>query len=231
MKMKNMLAVLLSVLLLLSLAACTENITPKENKEENDMPDAVTDEEEKDTFVSFLAQYTRTFDHSSYDGWPEVILIRTFSEFQAFLAGEGHAFDLYEIPHPNDEYQYEFYNLGFLNVSSLYDEAYFEDHVLVVVYAVTSSSFRFGVEDVTFEDGKLSIQLAHYANEGFSSDDDVEWLITIEPQQGIQVDSVEDIAVDVTQVAKYIKLDERRALDKERLNGWFKRMDLAYTVE
>ena len=147
------------------------------------------------------------------------------------MAGEGHAFDLYEIPHPNDEYQYEFYNLGFLNVSSLYDEAYFEDHILILVYAVTSSSFRFGIEEMTFSDGKLNVQLAHYANEGFGSDDQVDWLITIEPQKDIRVDSVEDIAVEVSQVAKYTGLDERRALDKERLNGWFKRMDLAYTVE
>ena len=64
---KKILSILLAGLLLLSLAACTENITPKENKEENDIPDVVTDEEEKDTSVSFLAQYTRTFDHSSYD--------------------------------------------------------------------------------------------------------------------------------------------------------------------
>ncbi len=231
--MKKLLAIILSAVMLLSLAACAaEDIAPKNNEKE--AAKAPTQDEQtktEDHSVPFLAQYTQTADHSPYDGWPEVILIRTFAEFQAFLAGEGHAFDLYEISHPNDEYKYEFYNLGFLNVSSLYDEAYFEDHVLVLVYAVTSSSFRFGIEDLTFQDGKLNIQLAHYANEGFASDDNIEWLITIEPQQGIRVDSVEDITVEVTKVAKYLQLNERRELDKKRLNEWFKRMDLPHTVE
>ncbi len=124
--------------------------------------------------IGFDAQYIRTDGYQADVTYPVVKIIRSVRELNAY----------YEA---NKEEYYK------------YDEAYFENKILVMVLLEEGSgSIRHKVQSVHMStDGQCYIYIDTIEPEGGGTDDRAEWHILIEPETGVEIEKESDITVFV----------------------------------
>ena len=146
--------------------------------------------------VPFGVQYIMD-THSPSDTSHDVTVIRSVKELQAYYEKGKNAFDLER----RDENQYYDYSIGFLDACDKYDDAYFEDHILLLLRIGTGSgSHRFRITDMLLaENGTLTVDVATLVPE-VGTCDMAGWHIFIEPETGINVADEDHVQVNRTTV-------------------------------
>ena len=143
--------------------------------------------------VSFEAQYIRTDGYHEGQIYPQVRVIRSVRELQAYYEANQDRYNLERREDPASDS-----TIGFLNACDRYDETYFEDRVLVMVLLEEGSgSVRHWIEKVLLtEDGgkpALVVDIEVLVPE-ICTCDMAEWHILIEPEAGVDVEE-ENITV------------------------------------
>lgn len=81
---------------------------------------------------------------------------------------------------------------SFNNVTALYDDTFFEDNALILVYVdTTSGSYRFGVDSVVCADDSLYVKIKCINDPECVTDDMAGWFITV----AVPKDTIENIKV------------------------------------
>ena len=145
----------------------------------------------KKTFIDFVPQYIRTNGYHEDVEYPVVKILRSVDELNAYYDENKERYDLER----NDKV-YSDTTIGFLDVCDKYDEAYFEDQILVMVLLEGGSgSIRHNVDNVKLgSDGKIYISIRRDVPE-VGTDDMAEWHILIEPEKDINVANDSDVVV------------------------------------
>ena len=141
--------------------------------------------------VNFDVQYIRTDGYHEGTEYPDVKIIRSVDELNAYYAVNKDKFDL-----ERKDKVYSDTTIGFLDACDKYDEAYFENQTLVMVLLEEGSgSNRHEVDNVKLgSDGKLYISINTIVPEAGTCDM-AEWHILIEPEAGVDVASESDVIV------------------------------------
>ena len=143
--------------------------------------------------VSFISRYIRTDGYDEDAKYPDVKIIRSVGELYEYYSANKDKYN----PERKDEV-YSDTTIGFLDACDKYDEAYFENQILVMVLLEEGSgSVRHNVESVKVaQDDKLYISICAVVPE-VGTCDMAEWYILIEPEEGIDVVNEADVIVDV----------------------------------
>ncbi|MGN0453398.1 MAG: immunoglobulin-like domain-containing protein [Ruminococcus sp.] len=145
----------------------------------------------KKTFVDYEPQYIRTDGYHENIAYPVVKIIRSVQELNAYYEAnkEFYSLEHRENPAPDN-------TIGFLDACDKYDEAYFEDQILVMVLIEEGSgSIRHNVDNVkTGSDGKLYIAIRTIVPKD-GTDDMVQWHILLEPEKDVAVANESDVVV------------------------------------
>lgn len=142
----------------------------------------------------FKAQYSRTNGYHEGVEYPIVKIIRSVDELKAYYeANQGR----YHLGRKDAAYANE--PIGFLDACDRYDEAYFEEQMLILVLLEEGSgSVRHEVKSVelTEEDGKTQMTIRiDSITPDICTDDMAEWHIFIEPEKGVDIGNEEDVIV------------------------------------
>lgn len=145
----------------------------------------------KKTFVDFVPQYIRTNGYHEDVEYPVVKIIRSVDELNAYYNENKERYDL-----ERNNKVYSDTTIGFLDACDKYDEAYFEDQILVMVLLEEGSgSIRHNVDNIKLgSDGKIYISIRRDVPE-VGTDDMAEWHILIEPEKDINVANDSDVVV------------------------------------
>ena len=145
----------------------------------------------KKNFIDFVPQYIRTNGYHEDVEYPVVKIIRSVDELNAYYNANKEKYYLERRSDPASDSR-----IGFLDACDKYDEAYFEDQILVMVLLEEGSgSIRHIVDNVKLgSDGKLYISIRRDVPE-VGTDDMAEWHILIEPEKDITVASDSDVVV------------------------------------
>ena len=145
----------------------------------------------KKTFVDFVPQYIRTNGYHEDIEYPVVKIIRSVDELNAYYNENKEWYDL-----ERNNKVYSDTTIGFLDACDKYDEAYFEDQILVMVLLEEGSgSIRHNVDNIKLgSDGKIYISIRRDVPE-VGTDDMAEWHILIEPEKDINVANDSDVVV------------------------------------
>lgn len=143
--------------------------------------------------IAFDAQYIRTNGYHEEVKYPVVKIIRSVRELNAYYEANKGKYDL-----ERKDTVYADTTVGFLDACEKYDDAYFEEHLLVMVLLEEGSgSIRHQVQSVTVcPDGQCCIYIDTIVPE-FGTDDMAEWHILIEPEAGTEIENESDITVYV----------------------------------
>lgn len=169
---------------------------------ENDLPEdldigAVKMDRTEDVLaaptVDFDARYIRTNGSHECIEYPIVRIIRSVRELNAYYEAYKEEYDL-----GRKDKVYTDTTIGFLDACDRYDEAYFEDQILVMVLlSEGSGSIRHKVQSVRMSaDGQCCIYIDRIVPEEGTCDI-AEWHILIEPEAGIEIEKESDITVFV----------------------------------
>lgn len=150
-----------------------------------------------DPLVNFDAQYIRTDGYHEEIEYPVVKIIRSVDELTAYYETSKEYYDL-----ERKDKVYSDTTIGFLDACDKYDEAYFENQILVMVLLEEGSgSNRHKVQSVNQSaDGQCHIYIDTIVPE-VGTCDMAAWHILIEPQAGTDIESESDITVLVDGVA------------------------------
>lgn len=150
-----------------------------------------TSNEVKKTFVEFETQYIRTNGYREGIEYPVIKIIRSVQELNDYYEANKEIYDLERREDPSSDN-----SIGFLDACDKYDEAYFEDQILVMVLLEEGSgSNRHNVDNVKISsDGKLYVSISSIIPEA-GTYDMAEWHILIEPEKGIDVKDESDVIV------------------------------------
>ena len=131
------------------------------------------------SFIDFNTQYIRTDGYYEGVKYPIVKIIRSVDELSAYC-------------NANEDNTY----VQFIDACEKYDEAYFENRILVMVLLEENSgSNRHNVDNVKLgSDGKLYISIRSIIPE-VGTCDMAQWHILIEPQENVSVISESDVVV------------------------------------
>lgn len=145
----------------------------------------------KKTFIDFQTQYIRTDGYHDGVEYPIVKIIRSVNELNSYYNENKEKYSLERREDPASDS-----TIGFLDACDKYDEAYFEDQILVIVLLEEGSgSIRHNVDNVKLgSDGKLYISIRRDVPE-VGTDDMAEWHILIEPEKDINVANDSDVVV------------------------------------
>lgn len=143
--------------------------------------------------INFDAQYIRTDGYHEDVQYPVVKIIRSVGELNAYYEANKEEYSLGR----NDNVSSDT-TIGFLDSCDKYDDAYFEDHILIMVLLEESSgSNRHKVQSVHRNaDGRCCIYIDRIVPEAGTCDM-AEWHILIEPEVGVQIEKELDITVFV----------------------------------
>lgn len=143
--------------------------------------------------IDFDAQYIRTNGYTSGVEYPVVRIIRSVRELNAYYEANKEIYDL-----ERRDKVYSDTTIGFLDACEKYDEAYFEDKILVMVLLEEGSgSIRHKVQSVNMSTaGQCYIYIDTIEPES-GTDDMAEWHILIEPETGVEIEKESDITVFV----------------------------------
>lgn len=150
-----------------------------------DHPDALS--------ATFDAQYIRTNGCSEGPAYPVVKIIRSVQELNAYYEANKEKYDL-----ERKDTVYSDTTIGFLDACDQYDDAYFAEHILVMVLLEEGSgSTRHKVDSVLIDqEGVCCIHIDTIEPE-VGTADEAEWHILIEPEAGIEIESEADVTVYV----------------------------------
>lgn len=147
----------------------------------------------EEMLVSFIPRYIRTDGYMEEVEYPSVKIIRSVNELNEYYNANKDKYDL--------ERKAEVYSdttNGFLDACDRYDEAYFENQILVMVLVEEGSgSVRHNVDSVKVGwDDKLYISICSIVPEEGTCDMAL-WHILIETEEGLDVANEEDVVVYV----------------------------------
>lgn len=143
--------------------------------------------------VDFSAQYIRTYGYYEVVKYPVVKIIRSVGELNAYYEANKKAYGLGR----NDDVSSDT-TIGFLDACEQYDEAYFENQILVMVLlSEGSGSIRHQVQSVYMSaGGQCSIYIDRIIPEEGTCDI-AQWHILIEPEAGVKIEKESDVTVFV----------------------------------
>lgn len=141
--------------------------------------------------IEFTAQYIRTDGCHEDVKYPLVKIIRSVDELNAYYEANKEKYSLERGEHPASDY-----TIGFLDACDKYNEAYFENQILVMVLLEEGSgSNRHKINNVSLvDDAKMMIEIETIVPE-VGTCDMAEWHILIEPEAGVTVASEKNITV------------------------------------
>ena len=131
--------------------------------------------------IDFDAQYIRTNGYHEDAKYPVVKIIRSVRELSEYCEANKENYDLV----------YPYSGIGFLDACDKYDDAWFEDHILVMVLLEEGSgSIRHEVRSVHMSaDGHCQIYIDRIVPE-CGTCDMAEWHILIELETGVELEDV-----------------------------------------
>ena len=143
--------------------------------------------------IDFSAQYIRTDGYHEFVKYPVVKIIRSVQELNAYYETNKEEYGL-----GRRDKVYSDMTIGFLDACDKYDDAYFEDHILIMVLLEEGSgSIRHQVQSVNVSaDGQCRIYIDRIVPEAGTCDM-AEWHILIEPEAGVEIENESDITVFV----------------------------------
>lgn len=147
--------------------------------------------EDADVF-DFFAQYIRTDGYHDDIAYPIVKIIRSLDELKSYYEANKELYDLARRTTVHSDT-----SIGFLDACDKYDDAYFEDQVLVMVLLEESSgSNRHQVQSIAWseQNKKLTVYIETIVPEAGTCDM-ATWHIFIEPESVVKVDSEDDVTV------------------------------------
>ena len=141
--------------------------------------------------IDFEAQYIRTDGYNENVRYPVVKIIRSVRELNAYYEENKENYNL-----ERRDTVYSDAPMGFLDACDKYDDAFFEDRILIMVLLEESSgSNRHEVQSVHMStDGKCEISIDTIVPE-IGTADMAQWHILIAPQAGTKVESASDVTV------------------------------------
>ena len=147
----------------------------------------------EEMLVSFISCYIRTDGYQEEVEYPVVKIIRSVSELNEYYNANKEKYDLER----KDEV-YSDTTIGFLDACDKYDEAYFENQILIMVLLEEGSgSVRHKVDSVKVGwDEKLYININSIVPEEGTCDM-AQWHILIEPENGVDVANETEVIVDI----------------------------------
>ena len=182
--MKKLLACILIIVSILSLASCSQS-GRGHGRGGDESVKSYNDTEwlndihmiENLPSVDFDAQYIRAGSKKELSAYPAVKIIRSANEMSRYLKKETHMSD------------------ALVNACQKYDADYFKEQILIIVLLEEGSgSVRHEVEKVGANNGHAVIQIKSIAPE-VGTCDMAWWHILIEPEAGVQIVDEEDVAV------------------------------------
>lgn len=143
--------------------------------------------------IGFDARYIRTDGYHEGVRYPVVRIIRSAWELSEYYEANKEAYGLGR----NDSVSSDT-TIGFLDACDKYDDAYFEDHVLVMVLLEEGSgSVRHQVRSVHMSaGGRCHIYIDRIVPEAGTCDM-AQWHILIEPEAGTEIEKESDVTVFV----------------------------------
>lgn len=141
--------------------------------------------------VGFNAQYIRTDGYHEDVKYPVVRIICSADELKSYYNENKGIYNLERRKDPSSDS-----TIGFLDATDKYDDAYFENQILIMVLLEEGSgSNRHKVDYVKKGyDGKLYIDILSQHPE-IGTCDMAEWHILIEPEKNVTVEKESDITV------------------------------------
>ena len=182
--MKKLLAYILIIISLLSLASCSQS-GRGHGRGGDESVKSYNDTEwlndihmiENLPSVDFDAQYIRAGSKKELSAYPAVKIIRSANEMSRYLKKETHMSE------------------ELVNACKKYDADYFKEQILIIVLLEEGSgSVRHEVEKVGANNGHAVIQIKSIAPE-VGTCDMAWWHILIEPEAGVQIVDEEDVTV------------------------------------
>ncbi len=150
----------------------------------------VTDGDFTDGICEFEAQYIRTNGYTEGAKYPEVTVIRSKAELDAYYQANC---ELYSLERRDKVYSDT--TIGFLDACDRYTDEYFRDSILLLILIEEGSgSVRHNVESVEMSGGKMEIKVKRTVPE-VCTDDMAEWHIMIELDAGVSIKIPDDITV------------------------------------
>ena len=182
--MKKLLAYILIIISLLSLASCSQSGRGHDRGGDESVKSYNDTEWLNDIHmienlpsVDFDAQYIRAGSKKELSAYPAVKIIRSANEMSRYLKKETHMSD------------------ALVNACQKYDADYFKEQILIIVLLEEGSgSVRHEVEKVGANNGHAVIQIKSIAPE-VGTCDMAWWHILIEPEAGVQIADEEDVTV------------------------------------
>ena len=182
--MKKLLAYILIIVSLLSLASCSQSGRGHDRGGDESVKSYNDTEWLNDIHmienlpsVDFDAQYIRAGSKKELSAYPAVKIIRSANEMSRYLKKETHMSD------------------ALVNACQKYDADYFKEQILIIVLLEEGSgSVRHEVEKVGANNGHAVIQIKSIAPE-VGTCDMAWWHILIEPEAGVQIVDEEDVTV------------------------------------
>ena len=177
------------------------------------------DSEEKGTAVVFDDQYAWCSTLQNVDSGT-CYMIRSVKELTEFREETKDIYHFWEIPQPSEIPA--FYHIGFENAISKYDDAYFAQNCLVMVYKASSGRCRYGVTDVFLEEDRMSIQIEQRTAGNGYTEDIREWIVFVElPLQAAAV-SEENVTANFVTKTSFTQ-EQLDKIDQERLREYLSR--------
>lgn len=136
--------------------------------------------------IDFDAQYIRTDGYHEDMKYPVVKIIRSARELSAYYEANKEEYSLERRDNVSSDM-----TIGFLDACDKYDDAWFEDHILIMVLMEEGSgSNRHEVRSVRMSDnGHCSIYIDRIVPEAGTCDM-AEWHILIELESGVELEDV-----------------------------------------
>lgn len=143
--------------------------------------------------IDFDARYVRTDGYHEGIEYPVVRIVRSDRELKSYYEANKEKYDL-----ERRDKVYSDTTVGFLDACDRYDDAYFEDHILIMVLLEEGSgSVRHKVRSVNMSaDGRCCIYIERIVPEAGTCDM-AEWHILIEPEAGLEIEKESDVTVFV----------------------------------
>lgn len=143
--------------------------------------------------VKFISQYIRTDGYHENVEYPVVKIIHSVDELMAYYDANKGSDNL-----EHDDELYSVTTDSFFDAFDRYDEAYFENQILVmVILEEGSGSIRHKVDTVKVgTDGKLHISICTIIPE-CGTCDMAQWHILIEPENGVDVANETEVIIDI----------------------------------
>lgn len=167
--MKKLIALVLSLVFVLALAGCGKNVTPDSHGVIDGLETTVSYANWSDDFT-FLGLNSDKMHISSVQHLP-IYKLDTKQDLEHFKLSLG---DVLSVDQSYDEIP------SFNDATAKYDDAFFENNTLLVVYVpANSGSLRFGVDSVYCDAESVCVRVKQLNNPEVVTDDMAGWFLTV----------------------------------------------------